>query len=340
MPRKKLSSELHTVDIGNFSTFFLAGGDINPGYFRSLRAKLTPGTRQLRFDASNPLVSWSPQGEDVTYHFGAKAGSYRQRSASAVENKISNVETFVAAVLASIAPKDGINELDVKLRWAMPNPDLKHSEFGTYAQYFKRALTGQFKYTRNGENMVVTIEPEDPQYEGYASLVSARKNKMLSQKGNLILLDLGGNTVNGLVIDQSNEIIDSESFEGRGGVGLATEIAANKIVLDRIGDALDIGVVMDGIADGTNSYYGESKNHWRDVYEDILKEWYGSLMSKMQRRFRDHLPNTKGVMLIGGCANLLTDLLQENPLIYIPEKPELANILAMCESSSLELVAV
>ncbi|MBD2256282.1 hypothetical protein [Pseudanabaena sp. FACHB-2040] len=317
---------LHTVDIGNYSTYAITNNfDDAPRYFRSMRARVTAGTRVLRADDLNPLVEWKGH----KYHFGDKAHSYSRKQASAVENKISDVNVFICSVLATLRPLHDQTKYSVILRWALPNPDLEHSSGRTYGEVFKQALTGTFQFTRNGQDMEVTISPEDPQYEGYASLVAAREEGQVSAKGNIMLIDLGGNTANGLMIDSSNEIIEATSCEGRGGVALATEIAKNQLVADRIGDTPSLAVIMEGIASGTHCYHEEPAQHWNDVYEELLGEWYTSILSEMKRRFRAHIPNTKGIVLVGGCANLLAETLAGKPGIYIPEHPELANIESM-----------
>ncbi|TFI51039.1 ParM/StbA family protein [Mastigocladus laminosus UU774] len=298
--------------------------DIN--VIRSVRSEIIPGGRVLRSSGDSPIIDYL----DKRYHYGASAYDYQSHTAIANDDKL-EPSVFIPTLLATLAPFGGQSEYTIDLHWILPNPSVpsRHVVGQPIGEYLREQLNGTFDFTRNGLGMSVKVFPQEPQYEGLAPVLAARKQSLIPSTGNTICIDIGGGTWNVLVVNQQGDIIDQASKDKAGGVRLASLIADNYIVKSRLGDELELERIMDGLANRSNCYCGNPRVHWNDVLGQSIEQWFSEGKGWTFTRFKQHMANTTMIMFIGGNANLLEPRIKGKQGFFIYPNPETANVTAM-----------
>jgi hypothetical protein len=314
----------HILDLGNFSVQSFTEGDKNLNIIRSVRADLVNGTRPIEpRSAESPLVMY---GKSRT-HFGSTAYKYRSMVETVIDDK-TDAELAKLVLVSTLPPKAGQNSYTVKLHWSLPDP-MKEVDGAPVGTTLQNALNGTHKYIWNGQEMQVKVIATEPTYEGLAPVIVARSKGLLDKTGYSLCIDIGGGTVNVLVVDEGGNVIDNASFDKQGGVAVAADIAQSPIVKARAGDELSLARVMDAIADNTHLYCGRVS--FADHMDDVVDRWYRNIMMQVQARFKPHFKDITGFLFIGGNARLIEPRIKSKEMMAVFPQPETANLSALRE---------
>lgn len=314
------------LDFGNYAVKSQLSG-FEPLIIRSVLADIHQGTQPKSHKDDSPIVMYEGQ----RFHFGRQAFKYRNFE-SVVMNDKTQDSLIIRAMLASLQPS-GTGQGDSNAV-AIYRVNLKLGFPASYGntEGLSDVFCGRYQFTRNGQDLIVDVEGVTPIQEGVAAYRYAQSLGMVSDHGYTLMIDIGGGTWNGLLLDEDGDLVDTISYDKSGGIQLATEIAENRNYQMQVGDQLDLAVVMDAIADGSHTYL-ETGVSWGDEFDSLLRAWFKRNMLKTLGTLKPHLPRIHSCLFTGGNAHLLGDVVStikgSFPAAAILPEPTLANVRGM-----------
>lgn len=339
-----MTTVTQAIDIGNYITYFMRAGDTQPAALKSVMADIF-GAKAKKPQPNSVIIKSAQYGE---WHIGDQAWSYGSAATELLKLDKLDEDIFIPMVLSTLGPIKNRCTYEVNLFWALPDPNRKISfSETTVGQRLYKALANTFEYTYQDQtgsyDMVVTINPSEPREEGFDAIVQAREDGNLSDSGTVLGLDIGSGTIELATVDSYNETSLRRSYDGKAGVNLAgVKTLANRVVNSEelqevLGGYPKTGLVMDAI---TN--YQENKNRYiykldsgesfdfTPIMNRAIKLYWKQIQAEWVHAFTESAQEgaIEGVMLFGGGANIFRDLLKKSG-IYIPEHPELTNVLAL-----------
>lgn len=303
------------IDAGNYNIKTMSeGGELL--VIRSLYATVPFGQTPKSHTPESPLLKIPSENDAI--HIGAKARYYRTCQAVVNGDKL-DPKTFIPTVLASMTAV--YNDRPVELVLSMPNSYRSSASLATL-------LVKRHHFYRNGVEMSVNVTGVTTHLEGLGAWKHAQSMNLLSSTGYTLLIDIGGSTVNALVLDSQGELVgESLSYDKRGGIALASLIADDSRLKTTLADEPAVDIIMEGIANGSWMYAetGISFGHTRP----LVNIWFKGLMSNVSANVKPHLPNVRKILFSGGNAHLLQDVVVQMPLAAVVPQPALANILGL-----------
>ncbi|NJO70593.1 MAG: ParM/StbA family protein [Oscillatoriales cyanobacterium RM1_1_9] len=217
----------------------------------------------------------------------------------------------------------------------------------TAVENIKSAFLGEHRYIRNSEEIRLMIRDVKIYPEGLGTFWLASHQGLTVPDTLTGICDLGGKTCNLVLIDESGEPIEdaSSSFKVGGTYHLASLIAADpRLVNANKGDAPKLETVMNALQSGSR-YYGTTGASFAEYYEDYLEQWFSGILSEVETRWQRYFDRLGRVILTGGSANLIKDLIADNDYFAIPSNPQFCNVMGLLyppqtepEQSQLKLV--
>ena len=297
----------HTVDIGNYAIkTLLSSREVRK--VRSLFCDLQEWDTPKRHDDLSPLVV-TDYGR---YHFGTKARHYNTCKALVNGDKL-EPSIFVPAVLSTLTEQ--FNGQRVSLTISVP------AEYHD-TRDLEAALVRKHQFYRNGEPTLVNITNVTKVLEGTGAWSYAKSLGLVKPEGYTVVLDLGGGTVNCLVIAEDGEPVGNPiSLDQAGGIALATRIAQDPRFGREVQDYPDTSLILDGIAAGSWRYGQQATFHWG---QDHIEPWFAGVKARLRAAIAPHVRNVSGFLVVGGNADLVREYLPDTWVV--PELPQEANI--------------
>lgn len=201
--------------------------------------------------------------------------------------------------LVAIEPNPGTNNVLIE-RMAIALPDSRNAQA---VQALKR-LEGVREFKRNGELIVANVRKVDPVDECRPAYQFAIAKGMFADPKRVNgVLDLGGGT--GIArLFAGSPIRDADCILP-GTFQLANRIAA--AITPQIGYSPDLGLIMDGIADGSYQI-GTTGFDFEDIFTKCKGDWIAEIRSRLKVSWVKYLPTLAEVLIIGGSAWLAEDL--------------------------------
>lgn len=296
-------------DIGNGYLKFLRN-DEQPQAIRSIRATLTDGVRRQQASNTSPIISY----KGLTIHYGDAADNYRQQQANVSTSK---TQVLIPALFTALPPSE---DTDVTLICFHPNPSAVESEI--------HALTkGKHEYLYNDEKAFVNIKDISVLPEGYGSFLYARKLE-LTKPGFTLLADIGyGTVITRLYDDAGNEVQASVTEKG-GSVDLATQLAADQRLIERVKTTPRRDLIMRGFANGYN--YGYQANY-EDIIGDYLGVWFTSILEDVQTNYDSYMPYITSILFTGGSSRMVEPLIAGDDFIKLVPDSQFASLLGLTD---------
>lgn len=246
-------------------------------------------------------------------------------------------ETAIRLALMAFQPRSGeffreVNQLITSL------PELRDT---TAVEALKNAFQGSHKYEINGSEVRLSINSVEIYQEGLGTYWLAQRENLTLPNTLTGILDLGGKTANLLLIDEFGEPVeDSSASFGTGGtyelVGL---IASNPdLICANKGSAIAQTTVMDALSSGSR-FLGVSGIDFSQYYQEYLNQWFSGILAELETRWSRYFSRLGRVIVTGGSANLVRELIADNNYFAIPSNPQLANVVGLLyKPSNLSVV--
>ena len=205
-------------------------------------------------------------------------------------------------ILAAIAPVEG-SDLPIaidRLRLALPN-----SNHQPHLDNLKR-LEGVRTVKRNGQHLTYSIRNVEAIDECVGAYRYAKKAELFkySNRPNGIL-DIGGGTALARSFAPSGNLIREADLQLPGTKKLARLIST--ALTPRIGYTPDLGMIMDGIADGS-FLYGTTGVSFQKEFTQSHDRWLGEIRNQLNDRWEELLRQMGEVLIVGGSAPLLKSI--------------------------------
>jgi hypothetical protein len=315
------------IDLGNFELKFKTPST-QPKAIRSARMRLTAGMRtRLMADGANPIV----EVNDVTWHLGYRAFEYPQQQLTVEEQKTDNLLLHVLACIRPLA-----EQFEVKLIISHPTPEFA-------ATLIKSTLLGSHPYSYNARQAIAHITSVEVVEESVGTFHYLKAfYPHLLPVGDTLLIDVGGGTVLTKILDSQGNILDRQDFERMGAYYLANRLSKDARLYQAVGTQPDIGLILNGIAEGTHQY-GKASNRgitWSHYLDEYLADWGRSILTKCQSAYQSKMADIGAFLFTGGSSLLLKPRLDgKNLMVFSPEL-RFANVLGMEQSFKPTLKAV
>ena len=298
---------LVVLDLGNYQCTAFDGN--KPVTVRSLFIELQPGQRPLKSTADSPVIELGNR----RFHVGHRAPLYNGFRAVVSSDKTELARLFLAATVAH-----GDNSIDLVV--------LHHSH-EQVEDSLKASLLGEWSFKRNGQPQslhVASVQVVDESLGAFHML----KNRT----GWTLGLDLGAGTWLARVWTQNGETIEALTADKAGTYRLAVLIAND----DRLKSPLrkrgitrpDTAVILDGLANGSHRYEFSGIS-WGDWWKEYRREWFLGMLNEAKSQFQPHMGRITQILITGGGAHLVMDLIEGKPGFHIPQPPHLASVLGM-----------
>ena len=310
------------IDLGNFELKFKTPST-QPKAIRSARMRLTAGMRtRLMADGANPIV----EVNGVTWHLGYRAFEYPQQQLTVEEQKTDNL---LLHVLACIRPPEA--EFEVNLVISHPTPEFAQD-------LIKSTLLGSHSYSYNGRSAIAHITNVEVVEESVGTFHYLKAfYPHLLPIGDTLVIDVGGGTVLTKVLDAQGNILDRQDFERMGAYYLANRLSKDGRLYQAVGTQPDIGLILNGIAEGTHQYGKATKRAitWSHYLDEYLADWGRSILTKCQSAYQSKMADIGAFVFTGGSSLLLKPRLDgKNLMVFCPEL-RFANVLGMTEKHFL-----
>ena len=306
-PPAKKSRPLVVLDLGNFQCTAFDG--TKPVTVRSLFVELQPGQMPLKSTAQSPLIEMDGR----RYHVGTKAPSYNGFRAVVSSDKTELARLFLAATVSHRAKGDRSIDLVI----------LHHSH-ALVEQALKTELTGPFNFKRNGKTQTVDIASVRVMDESIGAW-----HLLQNPTGWTLGLDIGAGTWLSRVWSQDGETIASLTADKAGTYRLAVAIASDerlKTPLRSRGITRpDTAAILDGLANGSHQYEFTGVS-WGDWWREYRREWFLGMLNEAKSQFQPHLGRVTQILVTGGGAHLVQELIANKPGFQIPQPPHLASV--------------
>ena len=307
-PPAKNPRPLVVLDLGNYQCTAFDG--TKPVTVRSLFVELQPGQQFLKATADSPII----QLGNRRYHVGRKAPSYNGFRAVVSSDKTELARLFLAATVAHRAHGDNTIDLVV----------LHHSH-ELVADALKASLLGEWTFTRNNQSQVIHVASVQVVDESLGAF-----HLLQNRTGWTLGLDIGAGTWLSRVWSQDGETIAALTADKAGTYRLAVAIASDERLKTPLrGRGItrpDTAVILDGLADGSHQYEFSGIS-WRDWWKEYRREWFLGMLNEAKSQFQPHMGRITQILVTGGGAHLVMDLIEGKPGFQIPQPPHLASVI-------------
>lgn len=154
------------------------------------------------------------------------------------------------------------------------------------------------------------------------------RNTYQGKRGKLFVLDPGGGTLDGAVVNHDFDIADPKT-EKLGTMKLYRIIermikSVHPEIANRYIDPIDIHILEQWVLSGTAQIVHFANAQTFDIQEQVA-EGCKELAKQITQKFDPTQYHVDGTLLVGGGSNLLKDYLPKEWNVYCPEHPEFAN---------------
>lgn len=243
------------------------------------------------------------------YHLGKSATKYPSPETVAEANKLDMAIPFALSLLP-VHP----NNFTFDLVLSMPDT-------GRYERILRKLLEGTHEYELNGRERQTAFRVIGTHPEAYGSYVMASERGQLTDEGYTLVIDIGAGTYVALVVDNSSgEILAKHTKEKRGVIDLANIIANDRRIVEQLGDAPNVDLILEGIVKG-NYKYGTTKVNFESVYKEALRIWFRRICNEVLSHYDSYKSKLKGALVTGGGALLVKTALADKPFFVVAEHP-------------------
>ncbi|WP_414588756.1 ParM/StbA family protein [Scytonema sp. PCC 10023] len=232
-------------------------------------------------------------------------------------------------VLAAIEPNPGFNHVRVeKLAIALPNT-LNNDDVAAVGRIANHPLTKEF--TRNGQAITYTVGEVEPIDETYPAFLYAQQQGFFQfPAAKNAVWDIGGGTSIARIYTPNGTLIHDAEVILPGTKQLAQKIAVEAKEVFGLDYSPSLVDIMDALARGDYKFGAAKEYDFWDIYDRVCSDWVESARGEIRSKWTEHLPQLGEVLVIGGSAALARPICEDtNDRFFIPENPQLFNIIAM-----------
>ncbi|MGL5082640.1 MAG: ParM/StbA family protein [Microcoleaceae cyanobacterium] len=315
-----------------------------PVAFDSVYADLVSKSRPT-VNAQSAIIEYTKANHVINQKLVGKiwiaGSSARNKNIYKATMNYEKSEVAIRLGLLAFKPKNGQPFVDIDCL-ATSLPELRDQ---TAVENMKQAFLGEHKYKRNSEEIRLNIREVKIYPEGLGTFWLANHQGLTIPDTLTGVCDLGGKTCNLVLIDEYGEPIEdaSSSFKVGGTYHLASLLAADpRLVNANKGDAPKLETLMNALQSGS-TFYGTTGVSFADYYNDYLEQWFSGILSEVETRWQRYFDRLGRVILTGGSANLVKDLIADNDYFVIPANPQFCNVMGLLHpprpaQAQLELV--
>ncbi|HEY9741871.1 MAG TPA: hypothetical protein V6C90_15390 [Coleofasciculaceae cyanobacterium] len=256
--------------------------------------------------------------------------------------KHSKANLCLPMVLAGIGSSNSHQQNQTIPNLLLSLPDIDSISFEAGVDDRERMIatvTGTHTFKWNGVTQSRTIKEAEVVYEGHGIYDWGLWHGLVPE-ADLLIVDIGGQTCNLLVVDANGEVIPGlhQSFEVGGTLNLANRIANDADFKTKCGSGAKLEEIMDTIATASilsategseiNPYYGAGVNavSFKAEFERHSNAWIDQLLGELDTRMKDHWHQLGKSLIGGGSATLLTNRLQGQDFFEVVPEPQVAHI--------------
>lgn len=223
---------------------------------------------------------------------------------------------------------------------SLPNPDERPSDQSsgckTVRDVVTQALLGQHEFKRNGVHIYLDIQNVKVEPEGVGTYRYAGTLRMVPSGCVVGVIDLGGRTAIATLFNEAGDLIPESRlvFATGGSYELARSIA--KDLSDLIKDEPHIDVILDAIATG-DLRYGQTGVSFQDWFDEYRLAWFDAILAQVDTSWQEFKPRIGRVLITGGAAPLVEDLIGDDPFFKIVPNSQVANVLGLLMQPSVQL---
>lgn len=303
-PPVKNSRPLVVLDLGNYQSTTFDGN--KPTTVRSLFVELQPGQRPLKSSPESPVIELGSR----RFHVGRKATEYSTFRSVVSSDKTEYARLFLAATLAQ--EHDSIDLV------------VLHHSHEQVEDLLKASLLGDWSFTRNGQLQSVHVASVQVVDEAWGAF-----HMLQNRTGWTLGIDIGAGTWLARVWNQDGETMEALTADKAGTYRLSVLIAND----DRLKSPLrkrgitrpDTAVILDGLADGLHRYQNSGVS-WSKWWKEYRREWFLEMLNDAKSQFQPHMGRITQILITGGGAHLVMDLIKDKPGFHIPDPPHLSSV--------------
>lgn len=208
---------------------------------------------------------------------------------------------LIATVFAALEPVDGQTSFRVEnLHIAVPDVRIQETKDAC------KKLCGTHEFTRNGQDLIVTIANVKLVEEATAAYNYGVHNGLYQWTDAVNgVIDFGGGTSSGRLYSEDGTNLRDASITLPGTDALARTIQAR--LLKDTGYSADLGQIMDGIENGSFRIgrNGESFDH---VFPTICESWLNNIRTQAINKWSAYRSDLGEILMVGGSASLAKSL--------------------------------
>jgi len=197
----------------------------------------------------------------------------------------------------------------------------------------KTALTGQYKVTRNGEEIQCTVTQVLPVLEGLGSY-EAVKPKL--DPGHSLLIEIGYGTAEEWLIDESGEVVDGNPVTALGVAKLVNSIASDPAVKAGLGitsNSTSVNLSLISAALQSETLGKLSAEQWRAIKRKHVNAWFEMIQAHIATKYESQSQNLVNLILTGGGSALLQSVKPDVIEFFtIPDRPQVASVIGAYNS--------
>lgn len=293
---------LVVLDLGNYQSTVFDGS--KPVTVRSVFIELQPGKQSLQATADSPVIELGNR----RYHVGRRATEYSTFRSVVSSDKTEYARLFLAATL----PHDDIDLV------------VLHHSHEQVKDSLKASLLGDWSFSRNGQLQTIHVATVQVIDEAIGAF-----HMLQNHRGWTLGIDIGAGTWLARVWSQDGETIEALTADKAGTYRLAVQIADDerlKAPLRKRGITRpDNAAILDGLANGSHQYEFTGIS-WGDWWREYRREWFLEMLNQAKSQFQPHMGRITQILITGGGAHLVMDLIEGKPGFHIPQPPHLASV--------------
>lgn len=320
------------VDIGNYSVLSAVVDGRESGNVTKMRSLIYDATHNSECRNNvHPLNSPLVVVNGKSFKVGDKASTF-PGFLSAAEAGKSRTDIILPILLASTP-----NEFEGSIKMLVPTREELKEKLIT------NEIVGTHTYsiTRDGSKIdsIANFTSVEFVRETDAAAKFAYENGAISPDDVVLVIDIGGGTVNTLVCNYEDDVFNTvyrKSYDNAGGIQLAQTIA-NTDVVKSYGKAFEIAKIMDAISDGKR-FYGNRKDYsFLPVWESCVEQWFDALLSRVMSSADKYLDEVTTILWCGGGSEIIRHKVAGQSGHILLDNPQLANINGLIHSAKPQL---
>jgi len=246
------------------------------------------------------------------------------------------IQFALPVVLALLGSKQ-LYEVIRTLILSLPDADRAQELFGSVVEDYERlvrSVEGTHIFRWNGTTVTRQIDEVECAYEGEGVREWAIWHGLVPPGSGLLVVDIGGRTVNLVPLDEDGEVIPEiqRSFEVGGTLDLANRIARDADFETQFGSGYKLAEIMSAIQKASEYaalYGGEldpilgmgfNAKSFKKVFLRHRELWVDDIFGKMESELKDHWSLFGRGIFAGGSANLLSHRLEgQDFFVKVPD---------------------